>query len=149
MSTQEVKSQVQDKKFISCLVVSRHEILISQKRDIENICSKVEIIPELPTNKDQLKEVIGQYDVVIGSFPLSLQIDILQNKKTLIMFAMKSLGTADSEEEANKIASRYPDRSAILTPSKGSEKFRVVLYEGLKMIKEIKVVDEWVVNHQD
>ena len=55
----------------------------------------------------------------------------------------------DTKEDAQAKASRYPDRTAILAPSKEGEKFRLVIYQGLKLIKEIKVFDDWIIRHQD
>ena len=61
---------------------------------------------------------------------------------------MKSIGTTDNKEDAEYLATKYPGRSVVLPPSKEGEKFRVMIYEGLKQIKEIKVVDEWIVQHE-
>lgn len=136
-----------NKKFGSCLVVTRHQLMSSQQRDVESICDRIETIAELPVNSQELQKVIEPFDVVIGSFPIQLEIEILKNKKNLVTFVMMSLGVADNREDANKIASQYEGRTAILTPSKSGEKYRVVLYQGLKLIREIKVIDEWIVQH--
>jgi len=150
---QEVNSQtnVQDKKFNFnlCLIVSRHQLLKVQEEDIKNICSQYVITPELPTDSQQLRRAVEQYDAVVGVFPMQLQLQILQSGKALITFVMKSLGTADTKQEAEQKASQYQGMTAILAPSKEGEKYRVTLYQGLKLIKEIKVVDEWLVRHQD
>ena len=146
MSAQ-VNSQTQDKKmFNSCLIVSRHQLLPAQQADLSSICNQIDTKPELPTDQQRLKELIQQYDAIIGVFPLPLQIQILQNNKTLIVFVMESLGVGSKEEVQSK-ASQYPNRTAILAPSKEGEKYRVTLYKGLKKITEIKVVDEWLVQH--
>jgi len=143
----QINSQIQDKKFNSCLVVSRHELTLKQKEDIENICNKITITPELPVNSQELKQAIEPYEVIIGSFPIQIQIEVLKNKKNLIMFVMKSLGVSDDEEEAKKLASQYEGMSVILTPSKPGEKYRTLIYEGLKLIKEIRIIDEWLIQH--
>jgi len=57
---------------------------------------------------------------------------------------LRGFGT---KEEAEKKASQYPGRTAILSPSKAGEQYRVTLYQGLKELKEIKVIDEWLVQH--
>jgi len=134
-------------KYSQCLVVSRHEILEAQKKDVEAICSNFTIIPELPVDMSKLKQLIQPYDAIIGTFPLNLQIQIIQNKKVLVIFVMTSLGVANTEEEAEQKASQYPGRTAILTPSKEGEKYRVTRYDGLKLVKDIKVVDEWLIQH--
>jgi hypothetical protein len=136
-------------EYESCLVVTRHTLLSSQDRDIKTICHQIFVTPELPTDPQKLSQIIKPYDAIIGSFPLNLQVQILQNKKALVMFEMKSAGVYDTKEDAQAKASEYPDRATILPPSKEGEKFRVVVYEGLKQIKEIKVIDEWIVQHSD
>jgi len=61
---------------------------------------------------------------------------------------MTSLGVASTEDEANKIASQYPFRTVIIPPTKYGEKYRISRYDGLKIIKDIKVIDEWLIQHQ-
>ena len=134
-------------KYSQCLVVTRHQMLEIQKRDIGTVCGQFVIEPELPTNPQQLKEFIKRYDAVIGVFPVQLQLQILQSGKAVVVFIMTSLGVTNTEEEAKKMASQYPDRTAILAPSKEGEKYRVVLYQGLKLVKDIKVIDEWLIQH--
>ena len=134
-------------RFNLCLVVNRHKLLEIQKKDVETLCKRFTIVPELPNDASQLRQAIQQYDVIIGVLPLNLQIQILQNKKVYMTFVMTSLGVADNEEEANKIASQYPDRTVILYPAKQGEKYRVTRYDGLKILKEIKIVDEWILQH--
>jgi len=134
-------------RYKSCIIVSRHEILPVQEKDVSDICDKITKVAELPLDQQKLRELIEPYDAVIGVFPVNLQIEILNNKKNLITFIMRSLGVTDNEEEANRIASRYPGMSAVLAPSKPNEKFRVVLYEGIKLIREIRIIDEWLVKH--
>ena len=134
-------------EYESCLVVSRHKLLPLQEKDIESICKNVFITAELETDQKKLFEHIKPYDAVIGSIPVQLQVPILQSSKALITFVMRSMGVLDTKEDAEAVAMRYPGRATILPPSKEGEKYRVVLYEGLKLIKEIKVVDEWIVHH--
>ncbi len=122
-------------------------MLKTQQEDIEAICSKYIITPELPVNPQQIKEIIKPYDSVIGIVPLPIQIQILQNNKTLITFAMESLGTTDDKQQAEQKASQYPGRTVVLPPSKEGEKYRVTLYQGLKKIVEIKIIDEWLIQH--
>jgi hypothetical protein len=136
-------------EFNSCLIVTRHRTTELQDEDIDKICKEVFLTHELPSDLNELKRVINSHDAVIGSFPLYLQVQILQNSKALITFVMKSVGVTENKEDAEYLAMKYPGRSAILPPSKEGEKYRVVVYEGLKQIKEIKVVDEWVVQHSD
>ena len=144
-----VQTQTQgNEKFDSCLVVSRHELLTAQREDVQKICGYIDTIAELPLDQQKLKETIKPYSAIIGTFPVNLQIDILNNKKTLLVFVMKSLGVTDNEKDAENMASRYPGRSAILFPSKINEKFRVTLYEGIKIVKEIKVIDDWLIKHE-
>jgi len=136
-----------DKKYGLCLVISRHEMLEVQKKDVETICDQVMIIPELPVDINMLKQTIQPYDAIIGVFPLNLQIQIIQNKKILITFVMTSLGVFSTKEEAEQKASQYPGRVAILPPSKEGEKYRATRYDGLKLVKDIKVIDDWLIQH--
>jgi len=135
-------------EYNSCLLVTRHKLLPLQENDIQNICKDVHLTYELETDQRKLLEHIKPYDAIIGVIPLPLQVQILGNGKALIIFAMRSIGTVDSKEDAEYLASKYPERATILPPSREGEKYRVVLYEGLKKIKEIKVIDEWIVQHQ-
>jgi len=131
----------------SCLIITRHRLLESQDEDIDKICEKTFITPELPTDQAELQKLITPYDAIIGTIPLYLQVQILQSGKVFITFVMKSLGVLDNKEDAEAVAMRYQGRSAVLLPSKEGEGYRVVLYEGLKRIKEIKVDDEWIIQH--
>lgn len=136
-------------EYNSCLVVTRHILLPAQDMDVKSICKEIFVTPELPTDPQKLSQIIKPYDAIIGSFPLNLQVQILQNKKALIVFEMKSAGVYDTKEDAQAKAFQYPDRTAILAPSKEGEKFRLMIYQGLKLIKEIKVIDDWIIRHQD
>jgi len=136
-------------EYNSCLVVTRHTLLPVQDMDVKSICKEIFVAPELPTDPQKLSQIIKPYDAIIGSFPLNLQVQILQNKKALIVFEMKSAGVYDTKEDAQAKASQYPDRTAILAPSKEGGKYRVVVYEGMKLVKEIKVVDEWIIHYEN
>jgi len=134
-------------EYKSCLVITRHRLLDAQDKDIDSICDEVSWTPELPTDPAELLKLIKPHDAVIGTIPMYLQVPIVQSGKALIVFVMRSIGVLESKEDAESVASRYQGRATILPPSKEGEKYRVVLYEGLKLIKEIKVVDEWIVQH--
>ena len=133
----------------TCLVISRHELLESQRKDIESVCGQITVKPELPVDASKLSQFVDSFDAVVGSFPISLQLEILKNKKALIVFMMRSLGVYDSEGEAKEMESKYKGMAVVLTPSKPGEKYRVLVYEGIKLIKEIKVIDEWLVRHSN
>jgi len=135
-------------EYENCLVVTRHRLLELQDEDIHKICKEVFLTHELPNNVNELGKYINSHDAVIGSFPLPLQVQILQNGKALVVFVMRSIGVVDTKEDAEYLVTKYPGRSAVLPPSKEGEKYRVVVYEGMKLVKEIKVVDEWIVQHE-
>lgn len=132
--------------FEMCLITTRHVLLEEQEKDIKSLCKQIESLPELPTDPLKLKQVLQKYDVVIGVLPLPLQVQVMQFKP-FITFAMKSIGTFDTKEGAEGVASKYPGRTVILPPAREGEKYRVTIYLGLKAIKEIKIVEEWVVEH--
>jgi len=134
-------------KYKYCLIITRHKLTSVQEEDLHSICDEIDMKPELPINSEELRKYIEPYDIIVGSFPISLQTEILKNKKRLIVFIMTSLGVTDKKEEAESVASQYPGRAVILTPSKEGEKYRVLRYDGLKEIREIKVIDEWLVKH--
>jgi len=136
-------------EFDRCLIVTRHRLLEAQDKDIDNICKQTGITPELPNDYNELMRLVRSYDVIIGVIPLHLQVQILQLNKTLITFVMRSIGVTDSKEDAEYLATKYPGRSAVLPPSKEGEKFRVVVYEGMKLVKEIKVDDEWIIQYEN
>ena len=142
----QTNSQVKD-KYNLCLVITRHKLVKAQEEDIKSMCNQYVIELELPINQQQLKEFVKNYDAIIGVFPIQLEIQILENKKALVTFVMESLGVVDDKQQAEEKASKYPDRAVILTPSKPGEKYRVVLYKGMKLVKEIRVVDEWLVQY--
>ena len=131
----------------TCLVVTRHKLLPVQEEDVKHICQQIAVHPELPTDLQQLKNFVKPYDAIIGVLPLTLQIQLIQSGKKFITFAMTSLGVSETKEEAERKTTQYPGRTAILYPSKEGEKYRITLYEGLKLVKEIKVVDEWIIQH--
>jgi hypothetical protein len=122
--------------------------LESQVQDIDNICKKAFLTPELPTDPNELEKLVKPYDAIIGAIPLHFQVQILQLKKAVVVYVMRSIGVTDSKEDAEYLATKYPGRSAVLPPSEEGGKYRVVVYEGMKLVKEIKVVDEWIVQHE-
>lgn len=126
-------------KFGKCLLVSRHKLLPAQEEDIKGICGEITQVPELPTEQKALVETIAPYEVVIGTLPVSLIAQIVQTKKTFIMFSMKSLGTFQSLEEAKSLEQKYPGRVAIL-PGKPGEPVRVTLYQGLALVQKVEIV---------
>jgi len=136
-------------EFDRCLIVTRHRRLEAQDKDIDKICKQTGITPELPNDPDELMRLVRSYDAIIGVIPLHLQVQILQLNKTLITFVMRSIGVMDNKKDAEYLATKYPGRSAVLPPSKEGEKYRVVVYEGMKLVKEIKVVDEWIIQYEN
>ena len=136
-------------KFSKCLVVSRHKLLPVQEEDVKGVCQEVVQVPELPTEPRALIETIKPYEVIIGTLPLPLIVQVLQAGKKFIAFTMKSLGTYKTEEEAKQVETKYPGRVAILKPSKPEEPYRVTLYTGLTLYTEVKIVSEPLVTHPE
>lgn len=126
-------------KFGKCLVVSRHKLLPAQEEDVKAVCGEVVQVPELPTEQKALVEAISPYEAVIGTLPITLIAQVLQAKKTFIMFSMKSLGTFQSQEEVKSLEQKYPGRVAIL-PGKPGEPTRATLYQGLALVQKIEIV---------
>jgi hypothetical protein len=135
-------------EFENCLIVTRHKLLEAQDKDIDEICKNTALTPELPNDPAELSILIKRYDAVIGVIPLYLQVQVLQNGKALVMFVMRSIGVTDKKEDAEYLATKYPGRSAVLPPSKEGEKHRVVIYEGMKLVKDVKIIDEWIIQHE-
>jgi hypothetical protein len=135
-------------KFKTCLIVSRHQLLKLQSSDVQTICEKYTITPEFPQNPQEQKQLLQNYDAVIGVLPVNL-IQAVQNMgKTFITFSMKSLGTVKTQEEVEKLVSQYGnDRVAVLAPSKPGEPYRVTLYTGLKAIRVI-VEETPIITHE-
>jgi len=137
-----------EKKFGKCLVITRHELLQLQQADISAICSQIEIKPEFPQSPQEQRQLLQGYDAVIGTLPVNLIQSVQSLGKVYITFAMKSLGTFKTENEANKIVAQYgEDRVAVLTPSKPGELYRVTLYQGLKAIK-ITIEETPIITHE-
>jgi hypothetical protein len=137
-----------DKKFQRCLVITRHQLLALQQQDISAICSQIEIKPEFPQSPQEQKMLLQGYDAVIGSLPVNLIQSIQGLGKVYITFAMRSLGSFKTEEEAKKIMAQYgEERVTILMPSKPGELYRVVLYQGLKQVK-ITVEETPIITHE-
>ncbi len=139
-----MKSKIFDK----CLVVSRHKLLPLQQKDVEQVCRDIVQVPELPTDPNQLRQVIQGYDAVIGSLPPNL-IQAIQNSNVeYVTFSMKSLGVYHSEDEARRVVSRFgADRVAMLSPSRPGDPYRVTMYQGLKKVR-IVMEEEPIIVHE-
>ena len=111
------------------------------------ICGKISKVDTLPNNIDELKKMVDFYDAVVGVIPLPLQIQILQARKPVFLFNMESIGTAKTEEEARGLLAKSGRDGVILPPAKQGESYRVSVYKGIVMIKEIKVVDVPIIEH--
>jgi hypothetical protein len=122
-------------------------LLQSQEEDLKKICQKVTKIETLPVDLNQLKKVVDFYDVVIGVVPLPLQVQILQMKKPVLLFDMISLGTAKSKQEAEELLAKSGKEGVILPPSKEGELYRVSIYRGIIMVKEIKIEQDYIIKH--
>jgi len=99
----------------------------------------------LPTNPLELKTVVSGFDAIVGVVPLPLQVQLLQFNKAVLLFYMEALATAGSKQEAEELLSGR--EGVILPPAKEGEPFRITIYRGIVRVKEIKVEDEWVVQH--
>ena len=140
-------NKMAEKLFKKALVVSRHNLLEIQKKDIETITEKYDQIPELPTDPAKLREIIKDYDAVVSSLPINLIQMIQQNGKKYITFSMRSLGTFKTMDELNKELEKYDkSRIVILTPSSPNELYRMLIYEGLKEVS-IKVEEKDIIKH--
>ena len=73
-------------EFNSCLLVTRHRLLQLQEEDIEKICKEVFLTHELPNDPNELKKYVDSHDAVIGSFPLHLQVQVLQFKSSCYIY---------------------------------------------------------------
>ncbi len=140
-------SQSQIQKYESCLLVTRHKLLQQQESDLNQICERIVRIETLPNDLNELKKLIDFYDAVVGIIPLPFQVQILQMKKNVILFNMESIGTAKTEEEARDLLAKSGRDGVILPPVKQGESYRVSVYKGIVMIKEIKVVDVPIIEH--
>jgi len=134
-------------KYKDCLLVTRHKLLEGQEKDLNQICEKISRIETLPTDLNELKKIADFYDAIIGVIPLPIQIQLLQIRKTVILFYMESLGTAKSKTEAEELLKKSGLEGVILPPAREGEPYRVSIYKGLLRVKEIKIEDEFVIKH--
>jgi hypothetical protein len=140
-------SQSQIPKYESCLLVTRHRLLQQQEDDLNKICEKVTKVDSLPTDINELKKTVDFYDAVVGVVPLPLQVQILQLRKSILLFYMESIGTAKSRQEAEQLLAMAGGEGVILPPAKEGEPFRVSIYKGIKLVKKIVVEDEFIIQH--
>jgi len=131
----------------SCLLVSRHKLLSAQESDINAVCKQVTRTDMLPTDANELKKYVEQYTAIIGVIPLPLQVQLLQIKKSVLLFYMEALGTTPTREQAEELLARSGLEGVILPPTKQGEPYRVSVYKGLIRVKNIVVEDEWVIQH--
>ena len=134
-------------RYENCLLVSRHQLLPSQQADLEKICEKISKTDMLPTDTNDLKKFVEPYNAVIGVVPLVFQVQLLQWKKAVVLFYMEAIGTVGSKAEAEQLLTKSGLEGVILPPAKEGEPYRVSVYKGLLMVKEIKIVDEFIIKH--
>jgi len=149
-SQTQVQSTNQPVKFQHCLLVSRHKLLKTQEDDLAIICQKVTKVDMLPTALDELKKLIDFYDAVVGVIPVPLQLQIIQMKKAVLSFYMEAVGTTKTKEEAEQLLVnllKSGHDGVILPPAREGEPYRVSVYRGIVRIKEIKIVDEYMIQH--
>jgi hypothetical protein len=134
---------------ISCLVVSRHNLLYKQAQDIELICQSFNIIPALPTEPEKLKDELSLYTAVVGNLPIPLITQILQLKKNVYTFKVENMATVtykdDYETEKQKVLEQYENMKNLLIvqdPDLKTKTFRVSKYSGLQKIVKIDIVTE-------
>ena len=134
---------------ISCLVVSRHNLLYKQAQDIELICQSFNIIPALPTEPEKLKDELSLYTAVVGNLPIPLITQILQLKKNVYTFKVENIATItykdDYETEKQKVLEQYENMKNLLIvqdPDLKTKTFRVSKYSGLQKIVKIDIVTE-------
>ena len=134
---------------ISCLVVSRHNLLFKQAQDIELICESFNIIPALPIMPERLKEELSLYTAVVGNLPIPLITQILQLKKNVYTFKVENMETVtykdDYETEKQKVLEKYENMKNLLIvqdPDLKTKTFRVSKYAGLQKIIKIEMVTE-------
>jgi len=129
------------------LLVSRHQLLPSQQADLEKICEKIERTDMLPTNPSELKTAVSRFDAIVGIVPLPLQVQLLQFGKAVLLFYMEALGTTATKSEAEELLRKSGLEGVILPPARDGEPYRVTVYKGIILVKEIKVVDEYLIRH--
>ena len=134
-------------KFERCLVVTRHQLLQLQERDISSICQTYTIVPEFPQNPQEQRQLVEGYNVVIGTLPINLIQSVQNLGRTYITFTMRSLGTYTAQD-VNNVINRYgQDRVAVLPPSRQGEPYRLTLYQGLKAVR-ILVEETPITSHE-
>jgi hypothetical protein len=147
--SQSTSSQTQvQSKFKDCLLVTRHKLLEMQEQDLMTICERIVKIETLPNDINELKKLTDFYDAIIGVIPLPFQVQLLQMKKNVILFYMESLGTTKTKAEAEEMLKKSGLNGVILPPAKEGESYRISVYKGLLRVKEIKVEDEFIIQHQ-
>jgi len=134
---------------LSCLVVSRHNLLFTQAQDIELICKSFNITPALPTDFNRLKDELSLYTAVVGNLPIPLITQILQLKKNVYTFKVENIATItyqnDYEAEKQKVLEKYEDMKNLLIvqdPDLKTKTFRVSKYSGLQKITKVDIVTE-------
>jgi len=134
---------------VSCLVVSRHNLLFKQAQDIELICESFNIIPALPIMPERLKDELGVYTAVVGNLPIPLITQILQLKKNVYTFKVENMETVtykdNYETEKQKVLEKYENMKNLLIvqdPDLKTKTFRVSKYSGLQKIIKIEMVTE-------
>jgi hypothetical protein len=149
MSQSQVPSQTQTQliQYKDCLLVSRHALLTTQEEDLHKICQKITKVDSLPTDPIELRKLIDYYDAVVGVIPLIFQVQLLQMKKAVLLFYMESVGTAKSKAESEELLKKSGMEGVILPPAKEGEPYRVSIYRGIVMIKEIKIEQDFITKH--
>jgi len=143
----QVSSQSQS-KFQNCLLVTRHQLLKTQEDDLARICVNITKVDSLPTTPVELGNAVSNYDAVVGVLPLPLQVQILQQaKKKVLSFYMESIGTMKTKEEAQDLLAKSGEEGVILPPAKEGESYRVLVYRGIIMLKEIKIEQDFIIKH--
>lgn len=133
---------------MKCLLVNRHKLLEPQKKDLDLICSEITTIDTLPEKSEELKNLVLEYDAIIGNFPLPIYQSLLQLKKRVFRFSIKSIGTATSEEEVEKFKEKYKDFALVQIPNKPGELYRLSIYVGIEEIMEVKIVSKLFITHE-
>jgi len=144
--SQPTASQTQP-KFQNCLLVTRHQPLRTQQEDLATVCVNINKTDTLPNNIDELKKLVEPYDCIIGVVPLPFQVQLLQLRKTVLLFYMESIGTVATKEEAQQLLAKSGLEGVILPPVKEGEPYRISVYKGILRVKNIIVDDEPIIRH--
>ena len=157
MATQQVNSQIQITQqtqtvpvYENCLLVTRHKLLQMQEQDLLKLCKKIVKLETLPTDINELRKVVEPYSAVVGVIPLPLQVQLIQLKKTVLLFEMESAGTVKTRQEAEQLLANLAKdgrEGVILPPSKEGEPYRISIYRGVLRVKNIIVDDERIIQH--